>query len=217
MCVARTGRLTIGLYNSYDPTRFVEAHRRALARAGATAWAFEANLVAFGFPFEHLAQREGEEFDPGQPVKIADWVADTTTIGSEGEHYVDLAEAGRFHIEEHPRRGFPPQYGTTVLATSRVPHAENTPTKDLVQMLASGRPLLLVIGLGPHGFPKRIEKHAKLRWDITDKGISLETCTALGAAPAILHALLKEQGHTDKQHDGTHRTQDAIPGEGGRR
>ena len=28
------GRMTIGLYNTYDPTKFREAHRRVLARSG---------------------------------------------------------------------------------------------------------------------------------------------------------------------------------------
>ncbi len=186
--VERRGRLTIGLYNSYDPTRFAEAHRRALARAGTVAWAFDANLVAFGFPFKDLATRVEEELDVGRPGRIADWVADSTTIGSEGKHFITLAQEGRFHVEDHPKRGFPPQYGTTVLATSRVPREENTPVRVLVELLQSGRPLLLVIGLGPHGTPKRIEKHAKHRWDLTGKGISMETCTAIGAAPAILHA-----------------------------
>ncbi|MBO5669162.1 MAG: DUF531 family protein, partial [Candidatus Methanomethylophilaceae archaeon] len=34
------GRITIGLYNSYDPKRFAEAHRRAIARAGGLAMSF---------------------------------------------------------------------------------------------------------------------------------------------------------------------------------
>lgn len=204
--MARRGRLTIGLYNSYDPTRFAEAHRRALARAGAVAWAFDANLATFGFPFQDLAKRVDEELDVARPERIARWVAESTTIGSEGKHYVALAEKGRFHVEDLPKKGFPPQYGTTVLATSRVPDEENTPTEVLVEQLQSGRPLLLVIGLGPHGTPKRIEKHARHRWDLTGKGVSLETCTAIGAAPAILFAHL--------QHRTRHPT--APPGAGGR-
>ena len=63
------GRVTIALYNSYNPTKFMEAHRRALARAGALAMAFNFNLVTFGFPFP-----EG----PGTPKELAEWVAMTT-------------------------------------------------------------------------------------------------------------------------------------------
>ena len=39
--MSRLGRATIALYNSYDPTKFREAHRRALARAGPLALAFD--------------------------------------------------------------------------------------------------------------------------------------------------------------------------------
>jgi uncharacterized protein len=204
--VAHIGRLNLGLYNSYDPTRFTEAHRRALARAGAVASAFEANLVSFGFPFKELAQREGETFDPGKPLVVARWVADSTSIGSDGEHFVALAEQGRFHIEELPRRGFPPQYGSVTLATSRVAPEDNAKETELVAELAHGRPMLLVIGLGPHGFPRRLERHAKRQWDLTRKQVSLETCTAMGAAPAILHALLHQtapgQGPQSQKSEG---------------
>ena len=33
----RLGRITISIYNSYDPVNFREAHRRILARAGPLA------------------------------------------------------------------------------------------------------------------------------------------------------------------------------------
>jgi len=49
--MSRLGRPTIALYNSYDPKNFREAHRRALARAGRLALAFDLNLATFGFPF----------------------------------------------------------------------------------------------------------------------------------------------------------------------
>jgi len=55
------GRMTIGLYNSYDRVKFHEAHRRALARAGPVALAFDANLATFGFPYEK---------DLGTPLQI---------------------------------------------------------------------------------------------------------------------------------------------------
>src|SRR5205809_5383929 len=66
------GRMTIGLYNSYDPVKFAEAHRRALARAAPVALAFDANLATFGFPFER---------DLRTPQQTAAWVSGTTTIG----------------------------------------------------------------------------------------------------------------------------------------
>lgn len=185
--------MTLGLYNSYDPQRFAEAHRRALARAGAVASAFDTNLATFGFPFSDLAHQVGEELDVGHPAQLARWVAQSTTIGKSGRYFIEIAEAGRFHVEALPKKGFPPQYGQTVLATSRVGPDANAKTQQLADELASGQSLLLVVGLGPHGFPRKIEQHAHALWDLTGKGVSMETCTALGAAPAILNAHLEHK------------------------
>ncbi|MCJ2532746.1 MAG: DUF531 domain-containing protein, partial [Candidatus Thermoplasmatota archaeon] len=80
------GRVTIGLFNSYDPVRFHESHRRALARAGPLALAFDCNLATFGFPFDNGLTT---------PVEIAMWVSTTTSIGESGKYLIDLAEKGR--------------------------------------------------------------------------------------------------------------------------
>src|SRR5207244_12536052 len=45
--VAR-GRITLGLYNSYDPVRLAEAHRRALARPGPVARGVDADRATCG-------------------------------------------------------------------------------------------------------------------------------------------------------------------------
>ncbi len=183
----RHGRVTLGIYNSYDRTRFAEAHRRALARAGAVAAAFGCNLVTFGFPFDRL---DAPDVAARDTRSIARLVADSTTIGEGGRYFVELADAGRFHIEDMPGRGFPPQYGAPVLATSRVAPGEGVTAAGLAARLARGESILLIVGLGPHGFPASLEKIVRDRWDITGRGLSLETCTAMSAAPAILHALL---------------------------
>ncbi len=63
------GRVTIGLFNSYDPVKFHESHRRSLARAGPLALAFDCNLATFGFPY-------GKELTT--PIEIANWVSTTS-------------------------------------------------------------------------------------------------------------------------------------------
>src|SRR5205809_6285266 len=93
------GRMTIGLYNSYDPVKFAEAHRRALARAGPIALAFDANLATFGFPYEK---------DLRTPLETARWVSGTTSIGAGGTYPVALAEAGRCQTYALPGQGSPP-------------------------------------------------------------------------------------------------------------
>src|SRR5438552_7704209 len=87
------GRMTIGLYNSYDAVRFAEAHRRAIARAAPVALAFDANLATFGFPYQK---------DLRTPREIAAWVSGTTSIGEAGKYLRDLAEAGRFIAFDFP-------------------------------------------------------------------------------------------------------------------
>src|SRR2546422_9273757 len=93
------GRMTIGLYNSYDPVKFHEAHRRALARAGPVALAFDANLATFGFPYDK---------DLRTPLEIVRWISGTTSIGESGKYLVELAEAGRVQNFDFPKKGVPP-------------------------------------------------------------------------------------------------------------
>src|SRR5256712_13400454 len=104
------GRMTIGLYNSYDPARFAEAHRRAIARAAPVALAFDANLATFGFPFEK---------DLRTPEDVAAWVSGTTSIGEAGKYLRVLADLGRFQTFEFAKRGFPHQLCEVIVTTGR--------------------------------------------------------------------------------------------------
>lgn len=177
------GRLTIGLYNSYDPTRFREAHRRALARAGPLALAFDANLVTFGFPFPEEIRL---------PTELAEWVADSTSIGRDGGHLRELSASGRFQSFPLPGRGLPPQLGEPVLTTSRPDAALEVKLEELAEQLRGGRSLLLLFGLGPHGLPRKAAAIPKLHLDVSGAGISLETCTALGAVTGALGTLARQ-------------------------
>lgn len=169
------GRVTIGLYNSYDPVRFHEAHRRALARAGALALAFDCNLATFGFPFDK---------DLSTPSEVSEWLTSTTSIGESGAYLVELSSKGRFSCFDFPKSGFPPQLGAVVV-TTRKPEASKAVTPSQVRSsVASGKSTLLVFGLGPRGLPKKVFEIAELHMDVTGGGYSLETCTALGAVVA---------------------------------
>lgn len=165
------GRITIGLYNTYDKQKFREAHRRVLARAAPLAMAFDFNLATFGFPFPE---------DRKTPTEIADFVADSTSIGSGGRYFRELAEVGRFHYFPFPSGGFPPQFGTAVITTSS-PFAEGIDANWVGETVKSGQSLLLVFGLGPHGLDRKTKKMGKYHMDLTGRGISMETCTAIGA------------------------------------
>lgn len=175
--------MTIGLYNSYDPVKFHEAHRRALARAGPVALAFDANLATFGFPYAA---------DLDTPFEIVEWVAGTTSIGDDGRYLKELAAAGRFQAFEFPRRGFPPQLGEVVVTTNRPDPKKATTPDELAGLLRRGTSILLVFGLGPRGLDDReIYPLGRYHFDLTGRGISLETATALGAAPALVFAHLR--------------------------
>ncbi len=175
------GRMTIGLYNTYDPTKFREAHRRVLARSGPVALAFGCNLATFGFPYEREMRT---------PQDIVEWLSTTTSIGDGGEYLIELAKAGRFSIFDKPSKGFPPQFGEIII-TTRKPEPERTISpRRVAEMVKGGQSILLLFGLGPHGLPKELFKVGKYHLDITGKGYSMETATAIGAVPAMLRAMI---------------------------
>ena len=177
--------MTIGLYNSYDPVKFHEAHRRALARAGPVALAFDANLATFGFPYEK---------DLRTPTEIVSWVSGTTSIGEGGKYLTELATLGRFQTFDFPRKGFPPQLGDIVVTTNRPDPRRAAGAKVLAGLLRRGRSITLVFGLGPRGLDDReVYPLGKYHFDLTGRGLSLETATAIGAAPALLWALLNSE------------------------
>jgi len=171
------GRVTIGLFNSYDPVKFREAHRRVLARAGPLALAFDCNLATFGFPYDK---------DLSTPAEIAQWVSTTTTIGEDGEYLVRLTEKGRFSAFDFPKKGFPPQLGEAIITTRKPVKGKSVSPEDVRSMLRTGKSVLLLFGLGPHGLPKEVFELTDRHLDITTRGMSLETCTALGAVVGSL-------------------------------
>lgn len=172
----RLGRVTIGLYNSYDPVKFHEAHRRALARAGPIALAFDFNLATFGFPYDRELRT---------PVEIARWTADSTSIGEGGRYLTELAEKGRFAAFDTPKKGLPPQLGTSV-ATTRSPSSRATTVEELSTIIRGGKSICLLFGLGPRGLPRDAIDSCQLQLDITGNRYSLETCTALGVVSGAL-------------------------------
>lgn len=171
------GRVTIGLFNSYDPVKFREAHRRVLARAGPLALAFDCNLATFGFPYEKGLST---------PAEIARWVSTTTTIGEDGGYLVQLSEKGRFSAFDFPKKGFPPQLGEVIITTRKPAKGKSVSPEDVRSLTRSGKSVLLLFGLGPHGLPKDVFGFADRHLDITTRGMSLETCTALGAVVGSL-------------------------------
>lgn len=139
------------------------------------------NLVTFGFPYEK---------DMRTPAEITDWISTTTSIGEGGKYLIELAQAGRFQTFDYPKGGIPPQLGTAIATTCHPDEKKAITPEDCAEMVAHGESVCLIFGLGPHGLKKDVFDIAKHHMDITGKGISMETCTALGAIPAVLSTLL---------------------------
>lgn len=172
-----SGRVTIGLYNSYDPVKFHESHRRALARAGPLALAFDCNLATFGFPYDK---------ELSTPIGIAEWISTTTSIGESGSYLVELAHKGRFSSFDFPKKGFPPQLGAAIVTTRKPHEGKEVGPEQVRSLVRSGKSILLLFGLGPRGLPKELFERSDMHLDITSKGLSLETCTALGVVVGSL-------------------------------
>ncbi|MCX8174106.1 MAG: DUF531 domain-containing protein [Thermoplasmata archaeon] len=173
------GRLTLGLYNSYG-AKFHEVHRRAVTRALALCTGFDCNLALFGFPVPEETRT---------PREISEFLADKTTISTR-EDLLKLASEGRFHLFPFPERGFPPQLGLVVVTTQHPDRNKAVGPEFIVSALLGGKSVCLVFGLGHRGLGK-VEEIAEYHFEVTGKGVGLETCTALGAVVGVVWATLK--------------------------
>ena len=63
----------------------------------------------------------------------------------------------------------------------------------LADEIIRGGSYLLLVGLGHKGLPKDLFERARYHLDITGQGVPLETCTAIGAVPAVLTTLVGER------------------------
>jgi len=167
--------LTLGIVNTYDRIKIHEAHYRSIARAAPIAYAFGFNLALFDFPFRMRAK------------ELVDFVKHRTTIGKEGKYLEELLHSNMFFVFDLPKKGFQPQFGTPVVTTSHPDEQKKIQIKNLAEM-ANKESFLLLIGLGHRGLPKRLFDIASFHLDITSRGVPLETCTAIGAVPAMISA-----------------------------
>ena len=166
--------LTIGIVNTYDKIKLHEAHYRSIARAAPVAYAFGFNLALFDYPFKMSAE------------ELMNFVKDKTTIGSSGKYLEELFKAGRFFVFDLPEKGFQPQYGAPVATTSHPAKDKAISLDSLSELVNKKKSFLFLIGLGHKGLPQELFEVAQYHLDITGKGVSLETCTAIGAVPAII-------------------------------
>lgn len=166
--------LTLGIVNTYDKIKVHEAHYRSIARAAPIAYAFGFNLALFDYPFRMDAE------------ELMNFVKDKTTIGGSGKYLGDLFEAGRFFVFDLPEKGFQPQFGSMIATTSHPSREKNIHIDALAKLINERKSFLFLIGLGHKGLPQELFDMAQYHLDITSRGVSLETCTAIGAVPAVI-------------------------------
>jgi hypothetical protein len=185
------GRVTLGLYNCYDPKQWQDIMRITLARAAPVALAFGCDVATFGFPFAQARRRGAKESDGLRTAQdVARFVAEGTSIGEGGEAFQELVAAGRFRMLPFPDGAFPADLGRLVATTPRPDPAKAVTPLAAARELAGGRSQLMLFGLGPRGLPAAVLEAASHHLELTGQGISLETATALGALPALLSAHL---------------------------
>jgi hypothetical protein len=171
--------LTLGIVNTYDKIKIHEAHYRSIARAAPVAYAFGFNLALFDYPFKMNAE------------ELVNFVKDKTTIGGSGKYLAELFSTGRFFVFDLPEKGFQPQFGSPVVTTSHPETKKQIHLISIIEQINKKKSFLFLIGLGHKGLPPDLFEMAKYHLDITSKGISLETCTAIGAVPAIISGCLE--------------------------
>jgi len=173
--------LTLGLVNTYDRIKVLDAHYRSIARAAPVAYSFGFALALFNFPFKMNAEQ------------LCRYVAGKTTIGESGRYLLEMFDQNRFFVFDLPKKGFQPQFGIPVVTTSHPdPKKAITPVALADEINRAGSYLLL-FGLGHKGLSRDLFERAQYHLDITGHGIALETCTAIGAVPSVLAVLIEQR------------------------
>lgn len=173
--------LTLGIVNTYDKIKIIDAHYRTIARAAPICYAFGFNLALYDFPFK---MNEDE---------LVDYVTDKTTIGNSGKYLNMLHEKKHFFMFDLTKKGFQAQFGTAVLTTCKPEKKRIVTPEEVAVGIIKNSSYLILIGLGRKGLPKEMFEHVPLHLDITSAGISLETCTAIGCIPSYIMGIVHTQ------------------------
>ncbi len=164
--------IVLCLVNTYDKLKLHEIHLRTIARAAPLCYAYDFHLALMDFGFW-----ENER-------EMVKQVSEYTTIGEHGRYAIELLKAGKIHLIE----AIPAHFGEVIATTSKPDEKKRIGFTEVGEII-SRKSAVFLIGLGRRGLPKDMMKRAKYHYDVTEKGISLETCSAIGAiATAIWFA-----------------------------
>ena len=170
--------LTLGIVNTYDKIKIIDAHYRAIARAAPICYAYGMTLCLFDFPFKMT------------PEELVDYVMDKTTIGESGKYLRLLHDSNRLFVFDLPKKGFQSQFGKVVITTSKPEDKYSVSAEDIALGVERRQSYLLLVGLGRKGLPKKLFSLSDHHLDITGNGISLETCTAIGTITSYIGGII---------------------------
>jgi hypothetical protein len=162
--------------NTYNKLILHEIHLRTIARAAPLCYAYDLHLALMDFKFWE-EERE-----------LVRAIRDCTTIGERGEYLERLMEKGKLHLIED----IPAHFGEVIVTTSKPDDKKRIGISELFE-LAKKRSLTFLIGLGRKGLPREFFESYKYHFDITEKNISLETCSAIGSIAFLASELQKRK------------------------
>ncbi|MBC7114418.1 MAG: DUF531 domain-containing protein [Archaeoglobi archaeon] len=168
--------IVLCLVNTYNKLILHEIHLRTIARAAPLCYAYDLHLALMDFSF----WKDKEE--------VVRAIREYTTIGERGEYLERLHESGKFHLIEK----IPAHFGEVIVTTSKPDERKRVKPSDLFEF-AERKSLTFLIGLGRKGLPKEFFESYKYHFDITGKGVSLETCSAIGAIAFFASELQKRR------------------------
>ncbi|TQD26639.1 DUF531 domain-containing protein [Methanolobus vulcani] len=171
--------LTLGIVNTYDKIKVLDAHYRAIARAAPICYAYGFSLALYDFPFNMDAD------------ELVEFVADKTTIGESGKYLKLLHEKKHLFVFDLPKKGFQPQFGSVVVTTSKPEKKFSITPETFADEIMNNKSFLVLVGLGRKGLPKDLFSLARYHLDITSQGVSLETCTAIGCIPSYVMGIVR--------------------------
>lgn len=167
--------LTLGILNTYDKLKILDAHYRTIARAAPICYAYGFSLALYDFPYKMST------------IELVNFISEKTTIGNSGKYLEMLHKKQHLFVSDLPKNGFSSHFGKIIITTSHPDKNKKLEPIEVANGILKNQSYLFLVGLGRKGLPKKIIERAKYHLDITSQEISLETCTAIGAIPTMIY------------------------------
>lgn len=165
--------VTLGLYNTYEKKLRI-SHIRTIARAAPLCWAYGLDLGIFNFPIKSSQE-------------LITNISHETSLGEGGKLLTNISDENRLFISNDIKQK---NLGIIIATT---PHPDPKKNIDIEKINAITGKKCFLLGVGKTGLPKSVLEQADYHLDFTKKGVSLETCTALGILAYVLSNLSPEK------------------------